>query len=74
MKKAIIVLLLAALLLMLTACSDTGRVRISQNSVWIDNLVLAIRHGYKIAEDAYSIAETDSGYDIIIHAVKGDTE
>ena len=74
MKKTIIVLLLAALLLTLTACSSTGRVRISQNSVWIDNLVLAIRHGYKIAEDAYSIMETDNGYDIIIHAVKGGTE
>lgn len=74
MKKAIIVLLLAVLLTMLSSCSSTGRVRISQNSVWIDNIVLAIRHGYKIAEDAYSIAETDNGYDIIIHAVKEDTE
>ena len=74
MKKAIIVLLLAVLLLMLTACSVTGRDRIAQNSVWIDNLVISIRHGYKIAEDAYSITETDNGYDIIIHAVKEDTE
>ena len=74
MKKTIIVLLLVALLTMLSSCSSTGRVRISQNSVWIDNLVLSIRHGYKIAEDAYSITETDNGYDIIIHAVKGDAE
>lgn len=74
MKKAIIVLLLAVLLLTLTACSSTGRVRISQNSVWIDNLVLAIRQGYKIAEDAYSVEETENGYDIIIHAVKEGTE
>ena len=74
MKKTIMILLLVVLLVTLTACSDTGRVRITQNSVWIDNLVLAIRHGYKIAEDAYSIAETDNGYDIIIHAVKGDAE
>lgn len=74
MKKAIIVLLLAVLLVMLTACSNTGRVRITQNSVCIDNLVLAIRQGYKIAEDAYSIEETENGYDIIIHAVKEGTE
>lgn len=74
MKKAIIVLLLAALLLTLTACSSTGRVRITQNSVWIDNIVLAIRHGYKLAEDAYDVAETDDGYDIIIHAVKEEVE
>ena len=74
MKKAIIVLLLVVLLTMLSSCSNTGRVRISQNSVWIDNLVLSIRHGYKIAEDAYSITETDNGYDIIIHAVKEGAE
>lgn len=72
MKKAIVFLLLAVLLLMLTACSDTGRVRISQNSVWIDNLVLAIRQGYKLSEDVYSIEETETGYNIIIHAVKED--
>lgn len=70
MKKAIIVLLLAALLLTLTACSSTGRVRITQNSVRIDNLVLSIRHGYKLSEDVYSIEETETGYNIIIHAVK----
>lgn len=70
MKKAIIVLLLAALLLTLTACSSTGRVRITQSSVWIDNLVLSIRQGYKLSEDVYSIEETETGYNIIIHAVK----
>jgi hypothetical protein len=74
MKKTIIILLLAVLLVTLTACSNTGRVRISQNSVWIDNLVLSIRHGYKLAEDAYDVAETDDGYDIIIHAVKEEVE
>ena len=74
MKKAIIALLLAGILMTLAGCSGTERVRITQNSVWIDNLVLAIRQGYKIAEDAYSITETDNGYDIIIHAVKEDTE
>lgn len=70
MKKAIIVLLLAVLLTMLSSCSSTGRVRIAQNSVWIDNIVLAIRHGYKLSEDVYSIEETETGYNIIIHAVK----
>jgi len=70
MKKTIIVLLLVAVLFMLTACSDTGRVRISQNSVWIDNLVLSIRHGYQLSEDVYSIEETETGYNIVIHAVK----
>ena len=66
--------MLVGILMTLAGCSGTERVRITQNSVWIDNLVLSIRNGYKIAEDAYSITETDNGYDIIIHAVKEDTE
>ena len=74
MKKAAVFLLLVGILMTLAGCSGTERVRITQNSVWIDNLVLSIRNGYKIAEDAYSITETDNGYDIIIHAVKEDTE
>lgn len=74
MKKAIMILLLVALLTMLSSCSSTGRVRISQNSVWIDNLVLSIRHGYKLSEDVYSIEETETGYNIIIHAVKEEVD
>ena len=70
MKKAIMILLLVALLTMLSSCSSTGRVRITQNSVWIDNMILTIRHGYRLAEDAYSIEETAEGYDIVIHAVQ----
>ena len=70
MKKTIMILLLVALLTMLSSCSSTGRVRISQNSVLIDNLVLSIRQGYKLSEDVYSIEETETGYNIIIHAVK----
>ena len=70
MKKTMMILLLVALLTMLSSCSSTGRVRITQNSVWIDNLVLSIRHGYTLSEDVYSIEETETGYNIIIHAVK----
>lgn len=70
----LIAVLLVGILMTLAGCSGTQRVRIAQNSIWIDNLVLSIRNGYKIAEDAYSITETDNGYDIIIHAVKEDTE
>lgn len=74
MKKTIIVLLLAGILMTLAGCSGTERVRIAQNSLWIDNMVLTIRPGYKLAEDAYDVAETDDGYDIIIHAVKEEVE
>lgn len=69
MKKILIGLLLAGIMMMLAGCSGTQRVRIAQNSIWIDNMVLAIRNGYRLAEDAYSIRETEAGYDIVIHAV-----
>ena len=74
MKKMLIVLLLAGILMMLAGCSGNERVRITQNSLWIDNMVLTIRPGYKLAEDAYDVADTDDGYDIIIHAVKEEDE
>ena len=70
MKKLLIGLLLAGILMMLAGCSGTERVRIAQNSVWIDNMILTIRHGYRLAEDVYSIEETAEGYDIVIHAVQ----
>ena len=70
MKKAAVFLLLAGILMTLAGCSGTERVRITQNSVWIDNMILTIRHGYRLAEDAYSIEETAEGYDIVIHAVQ----
>ena len=68
MKKLIILALLASLLL-LTGCSG-DRVRISRNSVTVENIVLPLRHGYQFAEDVYSVSETDKGYDIIIHAIR----
>lgn len=74
MKKATVFLLLAGILMTLAGCSGTQRVRIEQNSLLIDNMVLTIRPGYKLAEDAYDVAETDDGYDIIIHAVKEEVE
>ena len=74
MKKILIGLLLAGILMALAGCSRTQRVRITQNSVWIDNMILTIRHGYKLAEDAYSIRETAEGYDIVVHAVQERTD
>lgn len=62
-------LLLAGILMTLAGCSGNERVRIAQNSIWIDNIVLAIRNGYRLAEDVYRIRETEAGYDIVIHAV-----
>lgn len=70
MKKIIIIALLASLLL-LTGCSG-DRVRISRHSVTVENIVLPLRHGFRFAEDVYTVSETDQGYDIIIHAVRED--
>ena len=70
MKKIIIIALLASLLL-LTGCSG-DRVRISRNSVTVENIVLPLRHGYQFAEDVYTVQDTDQGYDIIIHAIRED--
>ena len=68
MKKIVIVLLLASVLL-LAGC-ENNRVRISRNSTYIENVVLPLKHGYIFADDAYDIQETEEGYDIIVHAVK----
>ena len=70
MKKIIIIVLLASLML-LTGCSG-DRVRISRHSVTVENIVLPLRYGYKFAEDVYTVQDTDQGYDIIIHAVRED--
>lgn len=70
MKKIIILALLASLLL-LTGC-NSNRVRISRNSVTVENIVLPLRHGYQFAEDVYTVQDTDQGYDIIIHAIRED--
>lgn len=68
MKKIMIVMILASCLL-LAGC-DANRVRISRNSVQIENIVLPVRQGFRFAEDAYTIEETETGYDIIVHIEK----
>lgn len=72
MKKAAVFLLLAGILMTLAGCSGTQRVRIMRNS--LDNIVLTIRPGYRLAEDVYSIQETAEGYDIVVHAVQERTD
>ena len=70
MKKVWLALILAAVLMILAGCSNSERVRIKNNYVVVDNIILAIRHGYHLAEDVYSVADTPQGYDIIIHVEK----
>ena len=44
--------------------------RIQQHNVLVDNLVIAYRPGFILAENLYSVQETEQGYDIIVHLVK----
>lgn len=68
-KRILIVVFLCALLFILEACSGSG-MRIQQHNVLVDNLVIAYRPGFILAENMYSVQETEQGYDIVVHLVK----
>lgn len=68
-KRILIVVFLCALLFILEACSGNG-MRIQQHNVLVDNLVIAYRPGFILAENMYSVQETEQGYDIVVHLVK----
>lgn len=68
-KRILIVVFLCALLFILEACSGNG-MRIQQHNVLVDNLVIAYRPGFILAENLYSVQETEQGYDIVVHLVK----
>lgn len=68
-KRILIVVFLCALLFVLEACSR-NEMRIQQHNVLVDNLVIAYRPGFILAENLYSVQETEQGYDIVVHLVK----
>ena len=72
-KKMIVVVILASLLFSLTACGK-DRVRISRNSLYVEDIILPIRQGYRFAEDCYSINNTEAGYDIVVHLERCEEE
>ena len=67
---AVAILAVIVIWVMVLNSGDGQRVRITNHSVIMDNVVLAIRNGYQLAEDSYSITEYDDGYDIVIHIKK----
>jgi hypothetical protein len=70
-KLKLIIWLLFLTALAVCACSDMDRwprVRIEYTGRRIDSIVIPLRDGHRLAEDVYEIAETEVGYDIIIHA------
>ena len=68
-KRILIVVFLCVLLFVLEACSR-NEMRIQQHNVLVDNLVIAYRPGFILAENLYSVQETEQGYDIVVHLVK----
>ena len=75
MKKGILIGVLAAALLLLSGCGDFSkvpRIEILRNSWRYDNIIIALRDNYKLAEDVYTIVNTENGYDIIIHCERTD--
>jgi len=68
-KRILIVVFLCVLLFVLEACSG-NEMRIQQHNVLVDNLVIAYRPGFILAENLYSVQETEQGYDIVVHLVK----
>jgi len=66
--------MIAAMLIAITvlacACSVTDRwprVCIEISDMRADSINIPLREGYQFAEDAYDIAGTEAGYDIVIH-------
>ena len=75
MKKSILIGILAAALLLLSGCGNFNKVprlEIIRSSWRYDNIVIALRDNHKFAEDAYTIMDTENGYDIIIHCERTD--
>lgn len=68
-KRSVIIALLILALAVLVGC-DSKSVRINSSSLYVENIVLPLRHGYEYAEDCYSVEDTENGYDIIVHVVR----
>lgn len=70
--------LMIAIAVLACACGVTDRwprVCIERSDMRFDHINIPLREGYQFAEDAYDVAETEAGYDIIIHAERaGDGE
>lgn len=69
-KRLIMMALLIAIASVLCACGTTERwprICIEPTDYRFDCINIPLRDGYKFAEDVYDIAETEVGYDIIIH-------
>ena len=70
-RKLFFVFLLSDIALTLCACGSTERwprLCIEPTSFRFDCIHIPLREGYQFAEDVYSIIETETGYDIVIHA------
>lgn len=75
MKKAVLIGILAAALLLLSGCGDFNKVprlEVIRSGWRYDNIIIALRDDHKFAEDIYTTIDTENGYDIIIHCERTD--
>lgn len=76
MKRIVLTALLATVVLTLFACDMDGyksqRVEISRSEWRADTIQILLRDGEVFSRDAYTIVETDNGYDIVIHVERED--
>lgn len=75
MKKISAIIIVIITIVLLGGCGNSDkypRISIEPTSWRIDHILLPLRENYKFAEVPYTIEETEEGYNIIIHCVKGE--
>lgn len=74
MKRMLILIFVVASVLFLSSCDSPSvhipRVELVPTGYRYDITYIPLRDGFIFSEDPFSIIETESGYDIIIHAEK----
>ena len=71
MKKTIVIALIVAVALILTACNDYPYVKIVRGASGDNDTIIPIGHGYHLTKQIFTIDEHKDGYDIIIHVKAG---
>ena len=74
MKRMLLLILVIASVLFLSSCNNPSmhipRVELVPTGYRYDTMYIPLRDGFIFSEDPFSIIDTESGYDIIIHAEK----
>ena len=65
-SKKWLLILLILFVIMFTGCQKV----LIQRKIGNANISVYVRKGYTFCEDAYSIVETENGYDVVVHLEK----